>query len=77
MDKKFKPRWSRIEKTLNDVLVAANGCLAVVAILLASLMFIQLQIVSWQSGDTIGSVLSNVGMDQAIVGLVVSPARSS
>jgi hypothetical protein len=52
MDAKLKPRWARIEKTLNDVLVAANGCLAVIAILLVSLMFIELQIASWQGGDS-------------------------
>ena len=51
MDGKFKPRWARIEKTVNDVLVAANGCLAIVAILLVSLMFIQLQMVSWRADD--------------------------
>jgi hypothetical protein len=54
MDAKFKARWARIEKTVNDVLVAANGCLAIVAILLVSLMFIQLQMVSWRADD--GSV---------------------
>lgn len=51
MDGKLKPRPSRFEKTINDILVAANGCLAVTAILLAGLMFIQLQVVSWSVDD--------------------------
>lgn len=60
MDAKFKPRWSRIEKTVNDILVAANGCLAVVAILLASLIFIELQISSWQVDNAGKGALSTV-----------------
>jgi len=51
MDPKIEPRRARMEKVVNDVLVAANGCLAVVAMLLASVMFIKLQVLSWQSGD--------------------------
>jgi len=62
MHPKFKPRWLRIEKTVNDVLVAANGTLAVVAILLASLMFIQLQMVSWQAGDVRAGTPTNIEM---------------
>ena len=62
MHPKFKPRWLRIEKTVNDVLVAANGTLAVVAILLASLMFIQLQMVSWKAGDVRAGTPTNIEM---------------
>lgn len=62
MDGKFKPRWSRIEKTFNDVLVAANGCLALVAVLLASLLFIKVQLVSWQAGDESGIAPANIEM---------------
>ena len=62
MDAKFKPRWARIEKTANDVLVAANGCLAVVAILLTALLFIELQMVSWRADDAAPGPTSNIGM---------------
>jgi hypothetical protein len=51
MDPKIEPRRARMQKIVNDVLVAANGCLAVAAMLLASVMFIKLQVLSWQSGD--------------------------
>ncbi len=61
MNLKFQPRWSRIEKTVNDVLVAATGCLAVLAVLLASLMFIQIEIASWRVGDASGGVPAKAG----------------
>lgn len=56
MTSKDRPRGSRVEKIINDTLVAANGCLALVAILLASLIFIQLQLQSWQVGALGGAV---------------------
>lgn len=62
MDGKFKARWSRIEKTANDVLVAANGCLAIVAILLVSLMFIELEMASWRVDDASAGMPTTIDM---------------
>jgi hypothetical protein len=53
MDPKIKPRRTQLEKIVNDVLVALNSCLAIVAMLLASVMFIKLQVISWQTSDSV------------------------
>jgi hypothetical protein len=50
-NKNSDPRTSRFEKIFNDVLVAVNGCLSVVAIMLACLIVVQLEILSSQSAD--------------------------
>jgi hypothetical protein len=61
IDPKITPRRARLEKTVNDVLIAANGCLALTAIVLASLLLVERQVASWQvSGSDLPARLEMV-----------------
>ncbi len=56
----MKPRQTWIRAHFDNLLVAANGCLAVLAIMLAVLIFVQLEIGAWRLGDTGPGVSSDV-----------------
>ncbi len=48
---KSRPRSLRIKKILDDILVAATWSLILVAISLATLLFVEIQIASWSFGE--------------------------
>jgi hypothetical protein len=50
-DVKFRPRPSRAAVAFDSFLVLARWCLVCVAVSLATLIFVQLQIVSWRIGE--------------------------
>ncbi len=59
-DIRFKPRASRIKKTIDAFLAAATGCLVLVAISLATLIFVEIQVLSWRVGEIDGGIPSEL-----------------